>query len=470
MSDEFLIHNQFKESIRRYELHDPQLKRISGLSFQYCSHLIHEKSFSIPGVYLIAGGRQIGKTTFLKQYILHLLKSKKAFEYQVHYLAGELIMDQHQLRSHIEGVLELKKDGIYYIFIDEISYIKDWDRAIKYLVDTGQMDEVVLILTGSDSKIIKDAMKRFPGRRGRALKTDFTFYPLSFTETILLKNPRLKSFCQQISNSSLKEEHLKFHEFYEECLRYFNEYLIHGGYLTAIKDFIVQKDISASVSKVYLDWIKGDILKHNKSEQYLNEIMRGIVQTYSTQISYNSLAKRMSIDHHKTVADYLEILSDIHAVYILEALNENTKTAALKKNKKIYFHDPFIYHTFKRDIQKNYDIRQGVKQNAPALVETVVVGSCKRYFDTYYIKGNKGEVDIALVDGQKIYPIEVKWTKQLRIEDLKELKRFNNGMVLTLHEQQRQLDNINIFSLIKFLIHIESKIENRDKKGKIICV
>lgn len=74
--DELEIHNQFRESIARFESHYPHLKKLKSLKFVYESKLLEEKNFLIPGIYLISGGRQIGKTTFLKQLILKLLQEK----------------------------------------------------------------------------------------------------------------------------------------------------------------------------------------------------------------------------------------------------------------------------------------------------------------------------------------------------------------------------------------------------------
>ncbi len=75
--DELEIHNQFKESISRFENFDPHLRKLQKVPIVYRSPLLNEGSFHYAGVFLITGGRQIGKTTFLKQFILDLLKEKQ---------------------------------------------------------------------------------------------------------------------------------------------------------------------------------------------------------------------------------------------------------------------------------------------------------------------------------------------------------------------------------------------------------
>lgn len=136
MIDELEIHNQFRESITRFESHDPHLKKLNSVKFVYESKLLEEENFLIPGIYLISGGRQIGKTTFFKQLILKWLRDKT------------FLPEQRQV-----------------LFIDEVNYIPDWDKSVKFIADAGMTENMSVILTGSDNRIIKTSMKRFAGRR-----------------------------------------------------------------------------------------------------------------------------------------------------------------------------------------------------------------------------------------------------------------------------------------------------------------
>ncbi len=62
-----------------------------------------------------------------------------------------------------------------------------------------------VMLTGSDSQIIRTAMKRFAGRRGMSEKIDFNFYPLSFREFVCLKDSSLNVLCRRIIETPLLE-------------------------------------------------------------------------------------------------------------------------------------------------------------------------------------------------------------------------------------------------------------------------
>ncbi len=65
-----------------------------------------------------------------------------------------------------------------------------------------------------------------------------------------------------------------------------------------------------------------------------------------------------------------------------------------------------------------------------AIAEAVAVSHYRRRFPTYYIKA-KGEVDIAYIHRNRFWPVEVKWTNQLRPGDLKQIVKYPNARILT---------------------------------------
>ena len=145
----------------------------------------------------------------------------------------------------------------------------------------------------------------------------------------------------------------------------------------------------------------------------------------------------MSIEHHKTVADYVSLLESMDAVFVQPALLEDKLTAAAKKARKVIFTDPFIFHAVRYWLEPTIDPFKS--QICPAviepalsskLVEACVATHFRRYYPTYYIKA-QGEIDIAYVDKKRFWPIEVKWTNQLRTKDLKQIQKYTNGIILT---------------------------------------
>lgn len=425
--------------------HDPQLSRLRALPYSYASPLIQKLPVNESGIYTLGGGRQIGKSTLLKQWMADLLLNKKVEPNQLVYLSGDLIDDNHQLLQILIQVLEpMSLSSLSYIIIDEVTYIKDWDKTIKFLADSGQIDKTILMLSGSDLTMLEEARMRFPGRRGHADVVDFHLYPLSFYEYLTLVIPDLGI---AIHEPSLNEKN------WQRLDEAFNAYLQHGGYLTAINDFAKNHTIQIATLRTYSDWIRGDILKRGKQERYLKEILSGVIKHYTSQVSWNTLAKSLSIDHHKTVADYVDLLSHMDALFVQYALLEDKLTAAPKKAKKVFFTDPFVYHAARawlNPVSDPYD-----NQILPAvlspiisseLVETVVVSHFRRHYETYYIKA-EGEVDIAYLEHKKIWPIEIKWRSQTHAKDLKQISKYKNGCVWTKSHTEKEVNGVSAVPL-----------------------
>jgi len=446
MKDELTIHNLFKDSTERFLREDPNLRRAAKQPFTYVSPLINVLNFQQPGVFMLTGGRQVGKTTLLKQWIAKLLTDGSIAPDRIIFMAGELIRDDAELRHVITAELP-HQEGLQIIIIDEVNYVKDWDKAVKFLADSGALDQTALLLSGSDSAILREAMKRFAGRRGKASQVDFVFHPLNFAETVLLKEPSLKNVIDTCRKSGSTVDTPEYSQNLPRLESLFEEYLQHGGYLTAISDWIRLGKIETATFRTYADWLRGDILKHNKQEKYLFEILRGILRTYASQASWISLSKDLSIEHHKTVSDYTTILEDMHAVRIVAALAEHKLDAAPKKAKKLYFQDPFIFHT------AEYMTESQRHDAQPALAETAAVMHYSRMYEkTFYIKGDKGEVDIAYIQGNRFFPVEVKWSRNIRPEELKQIMCYSNGLILGRVQDTRSIMGIPCVPLIRHLL------------------
>lgn len=453
MDQRFLYHNIFRDSRKQFEQLDPQLRKLSSLPLQYESHYLTEIDPSFPGIYTLTGGRQVGKSTFVKQYILQLL-NEGIPENHIYFISCELIDDYKDLVKTIETFLvEMDNVENSYIFIDEITYVKKWDLAIKHLADTGQLENTLLLITGSDSTAITDSIKRFPGRRGKAQTKDFIYYPLSFKDFVLLRNKiTSKDILHILKTGNINPELLNL--LYVE----FDNFLISGGYLTAINEYWENSSIHPSTFATYSEWIRGDILKRNKSELFLREIINAIIKRMGSHYSWNSLVKDLSIDHPQTVIDYVSLLESMHVLIVQRALNENTLTGAPKKDKKIYFTDPFILHSLM--VWLNYSDSPFEKilkpfisnaEKVSILVESIIIDQSFRNAPSFYIKG-KGEVDLTAIWNNNIIPIEVKWRNQIRPSDMKEIKRFKNGIIATKTSYWGKRETLNYIPVPVFLL------------------
>lgn len=458
MNLENRIHNSHLADPEAFSIRDPHLRRLREQVFVHRSGLLDDLPRSQPGIYSIGGGRQIGKTTLLKQWMDELLRSGVQPSH-LRFLTGELIDDHHSLvRILTELLAEMPIDGINYILLDEVTYIQDWDKAVKYAADAGLLEKTELFLTGSDLLIIQEARMRFPGRRGKADIVDFHLHPLSFGEVLTLKKRLAPADLQSLKGDTRERPP----DIDQLLLEEFICYLAHGGFLTAINDLARSGRVLPATFNIYSDWIRGDMLKRGKQENYLREILSAIAKRYGTQVTWNALARDLSIDHPATVGEYIALLTSMDAVFVQPALLEDKLTGAPKKARKVVFKDPFIFHALNSWLHPVED--PYANQVLPCLddpdrishlVEACAATHFARHFPTYYIKA-EGEIDIAYVDGGRFWPVEVKWTEQLRPKTLKQAAKYPNSRILAKNPASKEIMGIEVEYLPLALLHLDA--------------
>lgn len=451
----FRPHNTHLDGGSVFRKRDPQLRLLAQQPLVHRYGLLDALPKSTPGVYSITGGRQVGKTTVLKQWMAELLDAGTPVGCLT-YLTGELIDDHHVLVRLIEEALSNTEVGLRYLLLDEVTYIKEWDKGIKYLADTGLLQDVVLVVTGSDSLVVRESRMRFPGRRGRSAQVDFHLYPLSFSDTLRLRKVLSASKLDAIAKPDARVRP----DTVVELLEAFDSYLLHGGYLTAINDIAREGRIVRSTLATYSDWIRGDVLKRGKRELFLREVLGAVVRRQGSQVTWNALAKDLSIDHPATVADYVDILTRMDILNLQAALREDTLTRAPKKARKASFTDPFIHHAVRAWLEPQEDpfdgqIRPALADptSAAQLAEACLVSHLARLYPTHYIKA-AGEVDVAYVRGRRFWPVEVKWTRQLRPGDLKQIAKYENGVICTRRDATGEIAGVPTVPLPVFLLRL----------------
>jgi predicted AAA+ superfamily ATPase len=456
MDIRFSPHNIHKENPDLFSSMDPHLQHLRKQLLVHRSELLDLLPRHNPGIYTVSGGRQIGKTTLLKQWMNELLESGVAPE-RITYITGELVDDHHSLVRLLADILKERSDtDLCYILLDEVTYIKNWDKGVKYLADAGMLENVILLITGSDLVIIKEARMRFPGRRGAADTIDFHLYPLSFLEAVELNKRITADEIEKLMSSDAEPDASLINKLYDD----FHYYLVHGGFLTAMNDMAKYQRILPATFSTYSDWIRGDMLKRHKHEHYLYEILGAIIKRYGSQVTWNALARDLSIDHPQTVSDYAALLVSMDAVFIQSALLEDKLTAAPKKAKKLMFTAPFIFHAVRawlNPCEDPFDHQVTPALNSPdwnaRLAEACVVTHYRRKFPTYYIKA-KGEIDIAYINENRFWPVEIKWAKQLRPKELKQISKYPNGLILTRSKQFGKIVNIPTIPLPLALLRV----------------
>lgn len=429
MINRYQIHNLFRQNEEDFFISDPQLKNLAQLKYQYQHLWWQALDLNEPGLYILTGGRQVGKSTSCKLLMAYCLKNQLLKPSQMLYLPCDEIYDAKEFSQILRFILSNELAEPFLLIIDEITYVKDWDRVIKALADEGLFQNGICILTGSDNVILKDAAQRFPGRRGKADEFDFHMYPLNFHEFVDLihTNPAT-------NNKKLPE--------------LFNAYLQCGGYLKAINEYAELGKISESTFLTYEQWIRGDFLKQGKNEDTLLAVLRELIIIGVSPVSYTKLAQKIGVISKETCMDYLRILGRMDVLLTMQAYDQNKNVGFPRKDRKFHFADPFIFRTILHWLHREGYLSETV--NESNLVEACVASYCSRLGKVFYFKG-QGEVDVILVRDNQTIALEVKWAEQIRANDLKTLKQFHPASILTKHHAG-MIDEIISLPVYQFLI------------------
>ena len=374
---------------------DPAYLAWSKLKVRWVPDELEQISLKPFSLNFLSGPRQVGKTTLLKLLINRLLNQvdPKAVlyiscdEFSSFKEVGETL-DEY-LRSRDLWGIETS-----YIFLDEVTFVEEWWRAVKARIDDGSLTDSSVTVTGSASMELLKHREMFPGRRGYG--KDVVMRPLSF-HTYLVKVAGIKPAT--IEGLDSLEKVVDANKLYSQTIaRSFRTYLETGGFPLAIREMTEYGRVGEESRRALLDGLRGDWLRAGKSEGTMKEVISYLLEARAAPVSWLSIAKETSIASPNTARSYVEVLKDLMAVTILNFMDPSGRTIH-RKNRKIHFADPFIHKTL-----ASYC---GEVVYEDALIEGVVASHLARRYNTGYWR-NKSEVDCAVVEEGEIYGFEVK--------------------------------------------------------------
>lgn len=423
-----------------WEKNDPNIVSASksGIKMRH----IDQYRIKYPGIDIIRGPRQIGKTTEIKMIIKELI-NKRENPKSIGFFTCDVISKHKELFEILKSFsqhlsLNRFKNGIF--FLDEVSSIKDWQKAVKGFIDMGLGENIHLVVTGSSSIELKRGYERMPGRRrgGR----DYIFLPVSFDKFCSLTNPGrytpkwdfIKILKARRYFEKFKEDVSMESSFYKRCLM---DYIRIGGFPRSISDFVKYKEISNETLFIYQSVLFSEFEKYKKSITTLMQIMGEIVKNISTPVSFNAIMKNIELASAKTVKEYIEMLTLAYLGLQVPCIDISKKKIFNKKDKKIYLIDPVIF----RILQDKFKISSFSESN---LVENMAGIHIGRFFlkewadmgilnELFYWKSAKGnEVDFVIFLDERPFGIEVKYQNIVsKWDEMSIRKGIGRGMIVT---------------------------------------
>lgn len=432
MIKRFQTHNLFWNDINDFLLADPQLKALENVKHKHKFELGID--YTKEALHLLYGPRQLGKSTTIKLLIKELILEKNIATKNIFYLACELLQTRSQLEENIRSFInQSQSNDLLYIFLDEITYIDKWALSIKALSDEGLFFKSLVLITGSDVQLLKESKVYFPGfkRRGKWSK-NIELKPLTFPEYLNL-----------VDKSSDNN--------YENLMLNFSDYINSGGFPAVINAYKETGFVEDYILSIYADWIIGHFIKIGKSEEKLIECLSIIYPRIASKITFSNLANKCNFLSLPTLIEYIETLEKIGFLKVVSALNPNTLNALPKKAKKIHLRDSLFFKVIDYILNSKGLISKKDEIETSIIVEGIAYNHFERDNLCYYFKAD-GEVDLTIVFEGSFIPIEIKWTNQTRVKDLKQLKKLKKPFLLRKEAGSGNSEGVSYLSLVETLV------------------
>jgi len=322
-----------------------------------------------PNILVISGVRRSGKSILA---LLLLRKEKYGYlNFDDERLVG---FEKNDFNKLLQGFYELYGDDLEYFIFDEIQNIESWELFVTRLRKTKK-----IIITGSNAKLLSGELATH--LTGRYI--DFTLYPFSFKEFLKFEGVILK-----------KEEFYSTQKI-SQVKNLLEKYIELGGFPETSKFGKV------IVKKIYGDIINKDILFRYKikNRSAFKELAKYLVSNFAQEISYSKLTNIFGIKNVHTIKNYVDYLSSVFLVFIVEKFSYKLKQQLIAA-KKSYSIDTGLINSLAFQFSENIG----------RLIENVIFINLlrkKSYFDgdleVYYWQDYFGrEVDFILKKAKRV--------------------------------------------------------------------
>jgi predicted AAA+ superfamily ATPase len=191
--------------------------------------------------------------------------------------------------------------------------VRDWTRALKRVLDRGELRRVLVVTTGSRATDLRRGAERLPGRKGRLARTGYLFLPVRYGEF-------LRAGGSALGNGALAA------------------YVISGGSPVACGELIQKGAIPIWVVETIRDWISGECASAGRARGALIAIMERLHRNGGAPIGQTKLAKEAGLANNTVAAGWIEFLSDLLCVGTSAAWDE-TRDAEISRKPAKY---PFV--------------------------------------------------------------------------------------------------------------------------------
>lgn len=360
---------------------------------------------------ILMGPRRVGKTVMIFHTIEKLIEDGVDPQ-KIIYLSIDTPVYNNisleRLFSFAREALKQSDDiGGYYVFYDEIQYLKDWEAHLKSLADSYR--DVKFVASGSAAAALK--MKSNESGAGRF--TDFMLPPLTFNEYI-----HLLSLDHLIKPSKMVWQGSEIESFDTIDIGLLNlhflNYINYGGY----PEIIFSEKIQANPGQFVRHDIVDKVLLRDlpslygiQDTQELNRLFIHIVYRSGEEFSYEGLSQEAGIkkDMLKKYIQYLEAAFLIKVVHKIDA---NACRMKRISTFKIYLTNPALRCALFTPLTENNLAVENMVETA-IYAQWIQRDNIEIYYANWKQGHNKGEVDMVgldLIRQKPNWAVEIKWT------------------------------------------------------------
>lgn len=438
-------------------------------------------------LYTVRGPRQVGKTTLIKLIIRDYLESG-INPLRICFLTCDLVSSPKALEDIIQTYINYAnsqtKDHLF-LFIDEITAVRDWQESIKSLWNKGLLKNISVVACGSHAMDIKAGADRLPGRTGRGDPVKhIRFVPMKFAEFICCYNPELgNEFGKRGLNEGKKRrkiltdlingkdnEHLSWLLMQKLDLdRLLETYMLTGGIACAVNEFKKTAKIQNETYNDYIRAFQSDLSHWKRDTSTAKYLISSIIEKIGCKVHWNSL--KADFATQPTIKAYVNNMYDCFALVYFNSsrISGSGKriSGASEKGKKIYILDPFIFHCLrywtspvgnKTALELSMEYLSD-ETNRGKIIETIIADHLVRFafnlnpsdnFDAkneiFFWRPNKEEIDFIVNFDNKLLPIESKYRYDIPAKSIKLVSQFAkeqniNGIVVS-KDEFKKYDNV----------------------------
>lgn len=386
-----------------------------------------------PGIIIIRGPRQYGKSTWLEKNIAETITEFGAGS--ALYLNGDEIKDWSHLRTAITELIPLfsPQAAVKRLFIDEMSAVQEWEKAIKRLSDEGVLQDILVITTGSKATDLLRGTERLPGRKGKLSRTNYIFTPISYRE--------FKSQC-----GALLGEDTLF------------TYLLSGGSPIAANELVTEGQLPDYIKAQIRDWILGEFAASGRTRTYLLGVLQVLYRFMGNPVGQAKLARESGLLYNTTAQGYMTLLQDLMCVLPAFSFDHNTKLPSWRKPCKYHFTNLLMAMVFHPQNPRSVQDLKALTLEDGALLEWAVAQELFRrqcianafevpeYLLFWQSKTN--ELDFVV---DNMHYIEVKRGKESPIDYTWFTKTHPKSELMVINQNRFEAKNIHGITLEDFL-------------------